>query len=106
MPEERGPSYWDVSAYVDELRVRWGVNVLFRVFPPIRIERTGGWTSWRVEAEVWRLGSAERGGPAYGRAFGKGGAYASAPAAMHAVLRDLETWYEERERAAESKAAF
>lgn len=106
MSDERGPSYWDVSAYVDHLRERYAVGVSFELYPPHRAGPDGKWTSWGVEAKVFRGPQAAQAVRPRIEYFGKGGAWKTAPAAAHAALRCLEDRLQESEAVARAQARF
>lgn len=106
MSDTRGPSYYDVSDYAHYLRGKYGIGITFTVCPPIPSGVDNRWSSWCCSVEVRDPKTGERKGPAMASHWGKNGAWATAPAAFHDALRRLETWLEERERAARERAAF
>jgi glutathione S-transferase len=106
MSTEHGPSYWDVSEYMEHLRAKYGVGVSFRLHPPHRAGPDAKWTSWGVEAEVFHGTSPAKAVRPRVEYFGKGGAWKTAPAALHAALRVLEDRLAEKEEAAARSARF
>lgn len=104
--ETRGPSYWDVSTFVDDLRTRWNYDFSFRVCPPVRIVSTGKWTSWHVWCEVRATAGY---GPILhttGATYGQNGAWKTLPAAMFQALCLTQDALYDAERAAREQAAF
>lgn len=106
MTETKGPSYWDVGTYVQELEARSGRTITWRLLPPRRVGLNGSWTSWGVYLEVWKNGDPQASGPMYTAYFGRNAAWATLPAALHAVLRRYDEHLDERERHAASQATF
>lgn len=106
MAEERGPSYWDVAVYAQELEARFGKAVRFQVNPPRRLGPDNRWSSWSVWAEMWTPDGSSLPGPACSQSFGKGGAWATLPAALHAACRNLEARLEQREEDAVRQHRF
>lgn len=106
MRDVTGPSYWDVSAYCENFRSRWGKDVSFRVCPPVRVQSTGKWSSWHVWCEV--RDTPGYGGPCTitGASYGQGGAWATLPAAMFDALGKADDQLSEKEKAATRVAAF
>lgn len=104
--EERGPSWWDVGAYAEEIERRWNCSVSLSLGRPVgRIDGKGnsGWSACagvrrRIKGQERDVGEQIR--------FGAGGSYKTAPAAFHAALRSIEAKLEEAERSARSQAAF
>lgn len=106
MAEERGPSYHDVEVAVEHIRDRFGMGVDFLVVSPLYIRATGARQSWMVCARAWYLKDSREfywGGRA---GFGRGGAWATMPAAMHSALLQLIDKLEVAERERASQAAF
>lgn len=106
MPEERGPSYWDVSAYCQHLRAHWGVACVIELVPPVPVGMDNRWSPWGCRVQVWRGASRVPGVAERVEYFGKNGAWATAPAAAHAALRELEDRLEAAEKQAAAVAAF
>lgn len=106
MATEYGPTYWDVSEYVNLFSARWGCLVSFRLLPPHRVGTNGKYTSWAVEVQVrsttkdaWAAGDRVE-------YWGSRSAHKTLPGALHAALRALEERYEEREQSALAQARF
>lgn len=106
MAEDRGPSYWDVSAYVDALRERDGVGVRWLLVPPIQRIDKRGWSSWAVSVEVWSLRTPKKREWHAQAAWGRGGSWATLPAALLATLRAYEQLREDERCALLAQTVF
>lgn len=104
--EERGPSYWDASAYAETVRERDGVGVRWTIVPPVRRIDGRGYSSWAVAVEVWTLRSKQKRTWHAQAGFGNGGAWKTLPAALLATLRAYEAQREDERVAALAQAAF
>lgn len=104
MSSPTGPSYYDVTAYVEHLRDSYAIGVDFLLVPPLYVRATGKHTSWHVSARAWRLSDSLQTALGGQAAFGAGGAWKTLPAAQLAALRTLEEKLKERESEAERQA--
>lgn len=106
MSGEHGPTYYDVSVFVDQLRARWNHDFSFRVCPPVRIVATGKYSSWHVWCEVRK--TAGYGPVVYltGSSYGQGGAWKTLPSALFHAAALAEDKLTDAERAAERASAF
>lgn len=104
--ESGGPSYADVSDYVDEVRTRDGVGVRWYITPPVYVKTTGKWTSWAVTVEVWTIRASKDRKWYASTAFGRNGAWKTLPAALLASVRAYEGKREDEERAAKAQMTF
>lgn len=103
---ERGPSYYDVGTYVHWLKERYGVGTRLVIVPAWPRVDGRGWSTWAVSVQVWRLGTAGETAYAAQFSFGRGGAWATLPAAMYAGLLRVTDKLEAAERASAEQAAF
>lgn len=94
--EERGPSWWDVAAYVDGLTARYHVTVELLLVPNVRRDRGAPEYAWVACVRTITRGQGQVPGPAAQHRYGKGGSWATAPSALHACLRDVEAALEAR----------
>lgn len=103
---EKGPSYYDVSTYVHWLKEKHGIGVRLLIVPAWPRLDGAGWSTWAVSVQVWRLGTEGQTAFASQQGFGRGGAWATLPAAMYAGLLAVTDKLEAAERAAARQASF
>ena len=103
---ELGPSYWDCARLVKELEDRTGKVCRINIVPPHQVGPDRRWTSWGVQAEIFSAKEGAYGPGARYEYWGKGGAWKTFPAALHAALRVLEERVSAREAQAVAQAAF
>lgn len=103
---DRGPGWWDVGEYSRELMERWHVGVTFVFVPPVRRFDGKGFSSWCVAATVRGRGALKEWESSAQESWGAGGSWKTAPAALHAALRRIETTLIEREKDARAQARF
>lgn len=106
MAEERGPSYHDVEVAVEHIRDRFGMGVDFLVVSPLYIRATGARQSWMVCARAWWLKDSREWHQGGRAGFGRGGQWATMPAAMHSACLQLIDKLEAEERKRVEQAAF
>lgn len=100
----RGPSWADVDAYAEEVRKRDGVGTRWHISPPIARLDGRGRSSWSVTLEVWTLRAKQDRKWHAAAAWGAGGSWKTAPAALLASLRAYEAQREDELRAAKAQA--
>lgn len=104
--EERGPTWWDCGQRIAELREAGchGVEVVL-VAPAPRVSGAG-WTAWGVLVRYPKHAAAPGAYHWHREYFGKGGAWKTAPAAVHACCVALALAREEREAEALQQSRF
>lgn len=101
-----GPTWRDCGDAAEHIWRVYGYRVDIRLIQPVRRLDGKGNSGWavvvRAEPREGRHGTAIT----TTHRFGQGGAWKTAPAALHAALRDAEERLREREQAAAQQAAF
>lgn len=103
---ERGPSWVDVSTYVDDMQARWGFRPTLTLAPPFQNPRTLQWNAWGVCAAKPPAPGRPTSGKAVHAYWGRGGAHKTAPGAAYAALLELDAALERDASAAARQAKF
>lgn len=106
MSEERGPSWYDVSVALEQFWEEYNVAAVLGLARPIKRVDGRGYTTWGVSITVAPVVGGKARPRTFWRYWGKGGAHATAPAALYWALWDARAHLDELRATAEAQAAF
>lgn len=103
---ERGPTWWDCAELCREFVRRGYQRPVITLGANWRLDGTRGNLSWVAGVTVPRRSEKQARPFGANESFGQGGAWKTAPAAIHRALQRTLEQAAEVERAAASQAAF
>jgi formylglycine-generating enzyme required for sulfatase activity len=101
-----GPSWRDCGEVAEYIWRVYGHRVEIKLLQPVRRLDGAGDSGWAVVVSVSPREGRRGATFTTTQRFGRGGSWKTAPAALHAALRDAEERLREQEQAAAQQAAF